>query len=376
MARKQLRLKATHESAISDVTITKSCFSPVLVRAPMRKTAVVFVVTCFFSLGVCQSAFAIKVSHSVDGVLIDDGFEANSPGDHPFDWTVRDISGGDIQVVTAGLGGPPAPPAAEGANSLAIQSAFGLPGIYSAPFATAYTSGVIKAEFSFNLSHIDRSTLYVTFRHDDELLLFGAEHWVGFGNAGYVNRYGGTSLSADQGGMLYYPGSGSDIALTAGGAVFSYDLNTWNNVRLTYDISALKLNIEVNGVVLDPLPAPSTIAQGLVTGIAATSNDAGLAYLDSIGTSPPVQPGDFDGDGDVDGDDLTHSTLGWKSRFGVDLDGNDFLTWQREFGSGIAASLGASAAVPEPNAIPLAVLSVLGLAAVRRKRIGRNPFRL
>jgi len=47
-------------------------------------------------------------------------------------------------------------------------------------------------------------------------------------------------------------------------------------------------------------------------------------------------PGDFDSDGDVDGDDLYDPALGWQARFGNDLDGSDFLTWQRNLGNGLS----------------------------------------
>ena len=48
----------------------------------------------------------------------------------------------------------------------------------------------------------------------------------------------------------------------------------------------------------------------------------GLDNIELVG--PASTPGDFDGDGDVDGDDLTDPTLGWKARFGADLEGADF----------------------------------------------------
>jgi hypothetical protein len=44
-------------------------------------------------------------------------------------------------------------------------------------------------------------------------------------------------------------------------------------------------------------------------------------------------PGDFDGNGLVDREDLTHGTLGWMARFGEDVDGRDFLVWQRNVGA-------------------------------------------
>ena len=76
---------------------------------------------------------------------------------------------------------------------------------------------------------------------------------------------------------------------------------------------------------------------------------------------PPLLQGDFDSDGDVDGDDF----LAWQAGFGIqngatpadgdadgdgDVDGDDFLTWQAQFGS-IAGT--ASAAVPEPTSIAI-----------------------
>ncbi len=70
---------------------------------------------------------------------------------------------------------------------------------------------------------------------------------------------------------------------------------------------------------------------------------------------------DFDGDFDVDADDLAI----WRSSFGLnaggdtdndnDTDGNDFLAWQRQF-TGPGASVGAgSTAVPEPSTLALFV---------------------
>ncbi len=71
-------------------------------------------------------------------------------------------------------------------------------------------------------------------------------------------------------------------------------------------------------------------------------------------------PGDFDGDGDVDGNDLIHPTLGWEARYGIDLDGADFLLWQREL-SGGAGSLASLQTVPEPSAMGLALFVLLSL---------------
>ncbi|HEX6963188.1 MAG TPA: hypothetical protein VF175_15080 [Lacipirellula sp.] len=82
--------------------------------------------------------------------------------------------------------------------------------------------------------------------------------------------------------------------------------------------------------------------------------DALVQYI-----SAPGIPGDFDHDGDVDGDDLAQ----WQGDFGAngfsdadadgDSDGADFLVWQRQLGS-IAATAVADA-VPEPSAATLAM---------------------
>ena len=89
------------------------------------------------------------------------------------------------------------------------------------------------------------------------------------------------------------------------------------------------------------------------------------------------EPGDYDGDGDVDGDDF----LRWQASFGVDAggdadgdgdtDGDDFLIWQSESGSGSGS---ASASVPEPT--PIALVLVMAAMGVffRRGGISRLPL--
>ena len=80
---------------------------------------------------------------------------------------------------------------------------------------------------------------------------------------------------------------------------------------------------------------------------------------------------DFDGDGDVDGDDLNAHTDSWQSRFGNDLSGGNFLDWQRQFGSGVGAvssSLRAgteTTAIPEPGVWSLFFSGFIALACLR-----------
>ena len=87
--------------------------------------------------------------------------------------------------------------------------------------------------------------------------------------------------------------------------------------------------------------------------------------------------GDFDTDGDVDGDDF----LIWQAGFGTtsyasprngdadwdgDVDGDDFLKWQSNFGTRAAPGAAAVAGVPEPSSLVLLLLGGLSLLARRR----------
>jgi hypothetical protein len=73
-------------------------------------------------------------------------------------------------------------------------------------------------------------------------------------------------------------------------------------------------------------------------------------------------PGDFNGDGVVDGADLAT----WEAAFEAGgLVGGDLLTWQRNFGAG--AGVAAAATIPEPTAAALIALAVVGLTGCRRR---------
>jgi hypothetical protein len=93
----------------------------------------------------------------------------------------------------------------------------------------------------------------------------------------------------------------------------------------------------------------------------------------------PVFEADFDGDGDVDGNDF----LLWQVGFGAnitsgatkmdgdydndgDVDGNDFLGWQVEFPSPGEGN-GSGGAIPEPSSILLLAAGGAALG-MRRKR--------
>ena len=106
---------------------------------------------------------------------------------------------------------------------------------------------------------------------------------------------------------------------------------------------------------------------------ASTAGETFTMFLDTVAYNPndslasliPFYEADFDGDGYVDGVDLST----WQDVFGAspggdadndgDGDGADFLVWQRQLGDGMTATASAGA-VPEPHAAALMVIAVLG----------------
>ena len=76
---------------------------------------------------------------------------------------------------------------------------------------------------------------------------------------------------------------------------------------------------------------------------------------------------DFDNDGDVDGNDLTDPTDGWQARYGNDLNGSDFLNWQRQFQGSSTPAIAAATAVPEPTSVALVLSSAVIAISIRRR---------
>ncbi len=84
-------------------------------------------------------------------------------------------------------------------------------------------------------------------------------------------------------------------------------------------------------------------------------------------------PGDFDGDGDVDSDDLAD----WQSGYGLgpagdadddgDTDGRDFLIWQRNYTGPQAVSV---FSVPEPTSLLVVIFGIIMVLNLRISDIG------
>ena len=79
----------------------------------------------------------------------------------------------------------------------------------------------------------------------------------------------------------------------------------------------------------------------------------------------PTLPGDFDADDDVDGADF----LKWQREFGAPYDAGDLADWKANFG---ATAVSAAGAVPEPTTLGLACSAVVACLAVRRSKGRRS----
>jgi autotransporter-associated beta strand protein len=121
----------------------------------------------------------------------------------------------------------------------------------------------------------------------------------------------------------------------------------------------------VDSLFIDGVAQPVGIWGAVGSGAEFTSSLlTGSGRLQVMSTIVPAIPGDFDDDGDVDGDDLTQ----WQDDFGVnadsdadedgDSDGRDFLIWQRNY-TGAGALTASAVAVPEPGAIGLTLAALL-----------------
>jgi hypothetical protein len=91
-------------------------------------------------------------------------------------------------------------------------------------------------------------------------------------------------------------------------------------------------------------------------------------HVDNVELASASVAGDFDGNGLANAVDLTHPTLGWKQRYGTDLDGDDFLVWQRGLNVPVVT------AIPEPTT--LAAMSVVAVALISRRVWRRSSGRI
>jgi hypothetical protein len=163
-----------------------------------------------------------------------------------------------------------------------------------------------------------------------------------------------------QSGPVWTAGVGNDIdpALLLGWTDFPTDLQQHVGEDILDDIG---FGAGAQGFA-PPLPS------GSYTLLFQTTSSVvrfGLSFdVDAIGSA---LPGDFNGDQKIDGADLVM----WRSGYAIDgradangdgdTDGSDFLVWQRNLGA--SASMGATGAVPEPDSLMQALVSLTALVA-------------
>ena len=180
-----------------------------------------------------------------------------------------------------------------------------------------------------------------------------------------------------------------DVSLTPLGGVFTQ--GTEGGVQSTFDANArndLTLSIyAANGTTL--LGTANNTAAGLAESLADVSLPAAGQYYVrvsgstanvqlyqlqlSVASAVVTQPGDFDGDGDVDGADLLvwQRTLG-SSGASLAADGNsdgvvnglDLDIWKTWFGSEAANPI---QAVPEPAGLIMAAILLIPFERLRRR---------
>lgn len=129
----------------------------------------------------------------------------------------------------------------------------------------------------------------------------------------------------------------------------------------SYTLLTVSGTLNTAGLALDPSDAAQF-----------TLGISGKSLVLTVGGSTSI-PGDFTGNGTVDGADLAKWKLDFGTANGSDAngdgraDGNDFLIWQRNYGR--TSAVPAAASVPEPTSIVISGgLACLGLLMRRRRR--------
>jgi autotransporter-associated beta strand protein len=219
----------------------------------------------------------------------------------------------------------------------------------------------------------------------------GTTGTIRFGNTNAASTFQGAI--ADTTTSALGTGTLSVVKLGTGSATLDSILNAWSGDTkifggtLSFPSGApilgtnSTLQITNNGV-LNLASGSMTVAAYYVNGVAQPANvytsansngritGAGSVTVTALG--PALRPGDFNGDGVVNGLDLAQ----WRHDAGVnggsdadydgDSDGNDFLIWQRNVVAGPLVA--AAGQAPEPGGIVLVACAAVALGAARRKR--------
>jgi hypothetical protein len=190
--------------------------------------------------------------------------------------------------------------------------------------------------------------------------------------------------AADRSQWIDFDGDGivSDPDAATEGRVSSITTTAWTLVETVYEIDAVNHFLGIGGAAFGAgdVTVVETIQFTMFVGDFANTNvtgdgNGGVLLMDNMfievfkdvaSVTPNTNPdpdatvaGDFDGDGDVDGADF----LDWQRTDGTPA---GLTQWQSNYPSPLSAAV---AAVPEPASALLTLLAALGLS-VRNRRIG------
>ncbi len=135
-------------------------------------------------------------------------------------------------------------------------------------------------------------------------------------------------------------------------------------MRFELDITVIDTQISVTGESSQDAGGPG---QGDVEDIFSGAQGGGSTLtLDGASTLLMLLPtdGDFDGDGDVDGFDF----LTWQRGFGTTFNASDLAAWETNYGSGAGAALASAANVPEPTSALLLFIACSFCGMYRQAR--------
>ncbi|MCA9234634.1 MAG: autotransporter-associated beta strand repeat-containing protein, partial [Planctomycetales bacterium] len=192
----------------------------------------------------------------------------------------------------------------------------------------------------------------------------------GAGSIGSAVNVNGTLAAGDGIGALTVSGN----VTFAAGSTFAVEIDAGGGADLlnvaNLDLSTLTDSLSVS-LIGSPAAGPYLIANysGSLTGT-FDSVTPGV----TVDYSQPNQifvtlasgglPGDFNMDNQVDGLDF----LTWQRGFPGAYDAADLADWQSNYGAGVGPAVGAAVAVPEPAATMLAVVALAALGGARRTR--------
>jgi hypothetical protein len=193
-----------------------------------------------------------------------------------------------------------------------------------------------------------------------------------------INFTGPGSFTVDAAGINVY--RQDDLGNWTGGAPVSYQ-DLWDQGILKANGLSGQTGDVPNGSGGLTTRQPANFSDFFsVTGTPGANNYVLTSLLPGAGNNN----GDFDGDSDVDGDDFLawQRTLGQAVSPGTGADGNgngtvdaaDLTVWRGGFGSVVAAGVASAGAVPEPTSLAVALVGLAGLAIGGSRRAGRRQL--